>query len=357
MFFSLNEYAAQNAVVRQTAAAWLNEDKVAHLKISNKFYIPDTAEYMESVLEERERLIASGNESLKNIVISIINHKGGVGKSSIITNLAASLAFFGFRVLLVDGDVQANTSNVGRMKHRYNHFKDANLLKLLNEMDQPHTEEELRQKILDTIVNVDSLDFCHKNGRLDLLPNSLDWAEYIEPLLFKANSANYLDMLLSQIKDEYDFILIDTAPSLDIMWKQAVIASDVLLIAMFMEEDSVDGLIGVCRATYKLNSAYRDRKKRNIEILGGCVVNYSSVANYSKSQEPAILSVFEKDLLYNREPGILFEPRISKTVKAAEIQAKRRIALIEEPTNNITDEYLQLTTNIVYNIYRTRGVQ
>lgn len=356
MFFSLNEYASQHEISRQTASIWLSQDKVAHLKIGNKYYVPDTSEFMENILKERERLITEGNNNLKNIVISIINHKGGVGKSISISNIAASLAFFGFQVLVVDYDPQSNTSNMGKMKHRYNHFKDNNILKLLNGMENFKDENDLRNNIYSTIVNVDSLNFCHKNGKLDLLPNSLDWAEYVEPLLFKANSANYLDMILSTIKDEYDFILVDTAPSLDILWKQAIIASDIILIALKMEEDSVDGLIGVCRATYKLNAAYRDRKKHNIEILGSIVVDYSAHANYSKLQEPALLSVLENDLIYNSEAGIIFEPRISKTVKAAEIQNKRRIALLDEPTNNITDEFLQLTANIVYNIYKSKGV-
>lgn len=356
MFQSLNEYAARNEISRQTAASRLSQDKVACIKSASKYYIPDTSDIMESMLQEREKLISDGNEKLKNIVVSIINHKGGVGKSISVTNIAASLAFFGFRVLVADCDPQSNTSNMGRMKHKYNNFKDANILKLLNEIENYQNEEEIRAHTLATIVNVEDMNFCHKNGKLDLLPNSLEWADRVEPLLFKANGANFLDMVLSSVKSEYDFIFIDTAPSLDILWKQAVIASDVLMVALKMEEDSVDGLIGVCKATYKLNNAYRDRKKRNIEIIGSVIVDYTPQANYSKQQEPALLSVLENELMYNSEAGIIFEPRISKTVKAAEIQNKRRIALLDEPISNITDEFLQLTTNITYNIYKTRGM-
>jgi cellulose biosynthesis protein BcsQ len=222
-------------------------------------------------------------------------------------------------------------------------------------LDTFQTDEDVRKAVLSSIVNVDSLNFCYGDGKLDLLPNSIDMAGSVEPLLFKPNSANYLDMLLVHIKDEYDFIFIDTAPSLDILWRQAVIASDVLIIASKMEEDSVDGLIGVCRETYKLNTSYRDRKKRNIEILGVVVVDYQQNTNFSKHQEPELQAIMENDLTYNIEPGIVFEPKISKTVKAAEIQHKRRIGLLDEPTNNITDEFLQLTANVVYNIFRTRG--
>lgn len=356
MFFNLNEFAAKNGVTRQTAANWLHNGDYAHIKVGAKYYVPDTSDFMKSLIEERNEAIARGNEQLKNIVISIINHKGGVGKSVSATNIGASLAFFGFRVLIVDADPQANTSNVGRMKHRYGNFKEANLLKILNNMENIRDEQELKSVVMDAIVNVDAMNICKDNGKLDLLPNSLDMAEFVEPLLFKANSANYLDILLSSIKDEYDFVFIDTAPSLDILWKQAVIASDVLLIALKMEEDSVDGLIGVCRATYKLNNAYRDRKKRNIEILGSLVVDYNTNVKYSKQQEPALLSVLTNDLMYNSEPGILFEPRISRTVKVAEIQEKTRIALLDEPINNLTDEFLQLTANITYNIFRTKGL-
>lgn len=357
MFFSLVEYAAQNNVTRQTAASWLAQNDIAYIKPGGKYSIPDTADYMKGLLETRKDMIANGSDGLKSVVVSVINHKGGVGKSTAVSNISASLAFYGLRVLVVDADPQANTSNIGKMKHLHGNFKDANLLKLLNNMEKYDSDAQLREKVLETIVSVDAMkELCHTGGKLDLLPNSLDWAESVEPLLFKANSANYLDILLSTVKDEYDIIIIDTAPSLDILWKQAVIASDTLLIALKLEEDSVDGLIGVIRATYKLNSTYRDRKKRNIEILGAIVVDYSANANYSKKQEPALLSVLDNELIHNREPGILFEPRISKTFKVPEIQNKTRIALHDEPTNNLTDEFLQLSTRILYDIYRTRGI-
>jgi chromosome partitioning protein len=356
MFLSLNEYAARQNIVRQTASDRLARGDVAHLKLANKYYIPDSADYMKTLLFERQELINNGNEKLKTIVVSIINHKGGVGKTIAVANIAASLAFFGYKVLIVDCDPQSNTSNIGRMKRRYNNFKDSNILKLLNELDSFRDDEHTREAVLSSIINVDSIDFCYGDGRLDLLPNSIDWAGHVEPLLFKPNSANYLDMLLTPIKDQYDFIFVDTAPSLDVLWRQAVIASDVLLIASKLEEDSVDGLIGVCRETYKLNAAYRDRKKKNLEILGVVVVDYQNNANFSKQQEPDLLKIMGSDLIYNKEPGIIFEPKISKTVKAAEIQHLRRVALLDAPTSNLSDEFLQLTANLVYNIYRTRGV-
>lgn len=359
MFLSLGEYAAKNNVVRQTASDRLNRGGCPFIKSGSNYYIPDTAEYMMKLVEHRNKLISEGAENLGCIVISFVNHKGGVGKSIASVNVAASLAFnMRAKVLLIDADPQSNTSKVGGLRKKYNNFKENNILKLLNELDQYEPGSDgLRDAVRSAIVNVDVMnEICPFGGKLDLLPNSLDWADMVEPLIFKANSANYLDILLEPIKADYDFIIIDTGPNLDVLWRQAVVASDTLLIATKLEEDSVDGLIGVCRKTYKLNTIYRDRKKRNIEILGAVVLDVQKNVNYTKDQSEDLHRIMKNDLMYNSEPGIVFEPNIARSVKASEIQVKSRIALIDAPTSSISDEFLRLSAAIAYHVYKRRGV-
>lgn len=359
MFHSLGEYAAKANIVRQTASERLNRGDCPFIKSGSNYYVPDTAEYMMRLMEHRNKLIDEGANNLKGIVISFVNHKGGVGKSIASVNVAASLAFnMRAKVLLIDADPQSNTSKVGGLRKKNNNFKEENLLKLLNELEKYEPgSDALRDAVKKAIVSVDVMDgICQFGGRLDLLPNSLDWADMVEPLIFKANSANYLDILLEPIKNEYDFIIIDTGPNLDVLWRQAVVASDTLLIATKLEEDSIDGLIGICRKTYKLNTIYRDRKKRNIEILGAVVLDVQKNVNYTKGQSEDLYRIMENDLMYNDEPGIVFEPNIARSVKASEIQEKSRIALIDAPISSISDEFLRLSAAIAYHVYRKRGL-
>jgi len=358
VFMNLNEFAANKKVVRQTAADYLSKGMFPYLKVGNNYYIPDTSEYMVDLMGHRDSLRKSGIGGLDCSVISLVNHKGGVGKTIASVNVAASLAFFGNRVLLIDTDPQANASKVGGLKKANDGFKDKNLLQLLNNLDRFDPESnELKMAVEDAIVSVDVISgICHGDGKLDLLPNSIEMIDMVEPLIFKANSANFLDILIEPIKSKYDFIIIDCGPNLDVLWKQSVVASDELIVATKLEDDSVDGLIGVIRKTYKLNTIYRDRKKRNIDILGAIVTEEKRNAKFAKTQEPELIKILDNELIYNDEPGILFSPYISSSVKAAELQEGSRIALVDIPTSNMTDEYLRLSASIAYYVYSKKGV-
>lgn len=350
-FLKVNEFANQLNVSRATASKMLQKLEYANIKKGNKYIIPDSSIYMKGLKEQREEAIEAGNDELKNITFMFVNNKGGTGKTISTTNVSASLAFFGYKVLVVDMDPQSNSSSMNQLKDENNNFKDKNIMKIMNELDE-YGDETLISEIRETIVSIENE--CIVKGKLDLIPNSLDWDDKVEPLIYKTNSANYLDMILSHIKQDYDFVVIDTGPSLDILWRQAVIASDSIVVSIKMEEDSIEGLSGVYKRIYNLNPVYRDRKKKNIEVAGAVAIDYNERYNYTKANVEEIKEILENTTLYNE--SILFEPYISRTIKASELQSGSRIGLFDEPSNKITDEYLQLSANIATQLFSTKGL-
>lgn len=155
-------------------------------------------------------------------IIAVTNQKGGVGKSTTVINLSACLAEAGKKVLAIDVDQQGNTtSGLGLDKNGieqtvYNVF--------LNEIGI----EDIRQKTC-----VDGLEVIPANI-------SLTGAE-IE-LIGKEDREFVLKEELAKIKDEYDFILIDCPPSLNLITVNAMIAADTILVPIQCEYFALEGL-------------------------------------------------------------------------------------------------------------------
>jgi chromosome partitioning protein len=165
-------------------------------------------------------------------IITISNLKGGVGKTSVASNFAYSLALLNKRVLLVDMDSQANTSRY--FANRY------------------FTGESIKN-IFDTLMRKEKIDseFVHKyihklafdNATLDLLPSELALGRVVEfsRAVFTMPHKKLSD-ILKHVKDDYDFIIIDTPPSTGLSLHMAIYASDMMSIVTDAEGFSVNGL-------------------------------------------------------------------------------------------------------------------
>ncbi|HVV68146.1 MAG TPA: ParA family protein [Gammaproteobacteria bacterium] len=154
-------------------------------------------------------------------IIAIANQKGGVGKTTTCVNLAASLAATKHRVLLIDFDPQGNASVGSGIT------KD---LEVLTIKEVLLGEAEIAEALVHTV------------GQYDLLPADGDLTVAEIQLLQQSEREYCLRNQLALVRDEYDYILVDCPPSLNILTVNALVAADTVLITMPCEYFALEGL-------------------------------------------------------------------------------------------------------------------
>ena len=143
----------------------------------------------------------------KTKIISVANHKGGVGKTTTVASVGVGLARKGFKVLLVDLDAQANLTS--------------SLL-----------EEEPAMTLYDTLIEGHELSIVHVMDNVDIIPSSLDLSSAELELSSKMDREYILLELLEEVKRDYDYIIIDCPPSLGLLTINALVASTDLYIPL-----------------------------------------------------------------------------------------------------------------------------
>lgn len=247
-------------------------------------------------------------------IISFCNQKGGVGKSTSAQNLAVFLAAFGKRVLLVDIDPQANaTSGLGINPRR------------------------LGRDIYHALIGkypVDSVLKKTKFFALDLLPASPALAGAAVELVDMRNREYKLRELLEDVRRKYDFIVIDSPPSLGLLTINALTASQKIIIPVQCEYYALEGLADLLRTIQLVNS----NLKAKTAIFGVLLTMYDRKSRLHRAVAKEIRRKF---------PGYVFEAVIPRNVSLAEAPSFGKTILEYAPYSHGAKAYRQLAEEVL----------
>ncbi len=220
-----------------------------------------------------------------NKIIAIANQKGGVGKTTTAINLAASLAALEYRTLIVDADPQANsTSGLG--------FNPKNI------------ENSIYECMVDD-VDIDTLILKTEIDYLDLIPSHINLVGAEVELINLNGREEKMKLKLNQVKDRYDFIIIDCSPSLGLITVNALVAADSVLIPVQCEYFALEGL-GKLLHTIKLIQA---RLNTSLQIEGILLTMYDLRVRLSNQVVEEVRSHFQ---------DIVFETIIPRNIRISE---------------------------------------
>lgn len=216
-------------------------------------------------------------------IIAVVNQKGGVGKTTSAVNLTAALTEAGKKVLLCDFDPQANaTSGLGIDKRK------------------------LRSSVYDVVVNGVELKNTIVHTKYgDVLPATADLAGAAVELITMEDPSHRLRDALNQIKGEYDAILIDCPPSLEMLTINALGAADGIMVPVQCEYYALEGL------TDLMTTLRMVKKKINpaLEIFAVALTMFDGRTNFSTQVAQEVRKHF---------PGKVFATVVPRNVRLAE---------------------------------------
>jgi len=187
-------------------------------------------------------------------IISIVNQKGGVGKTTTAVNLAASLGVLEKKILLIDSDPQANTT-----------------LALGCELDVNNQKKTIYE-VLEHNIDIEETIINEVSPNLDLIPSTIDLVGAEIELINHPDREKMLHKQIGNIKSKYDFIIIDCPPSLGLITINCLCASDSIIIPIQCEYFALEGLGKLMNTIRKIQSFHNE----NLSIEGLLLTMYDS---------------------------------------------------------------------------------
>lgn len=248
------------------------------------------------------------------MVIAIANQKGGVGKTTTAINLSAALACAGKRVLLVDLDPQANSS-----------------LTFL-----AHDEFDLTVYEFLTDKQTSSADVIRHTRLpgLDILPSRISLAKFESKLIGEFDAPFRLKDKMDGIGNAYEYVVIDTPPTLGLITVNALVASDYLIVPIQPSYFALEGTDDLLDTVEKV----RSRPNPNLKVLGVLITLLDKRTTLAKDIHEQIKGVFGEKV---------FETVISKSVRLEESPAYKESIFTFAPTSSGAIEYAKLCEEVM----------
>ena len=244
-------------------------------------------------------------------VIALANQKGGVAKTTTTLNLGVAFAEQGFKVLLVDLDPQGNLT-----------------------MSQGLNPDTIERSMFDVLVHRMPITQVIETREVDIAVSSIDLAGADMSLSSQIGRERALEKGLAPIRDNYDFILIDTPPSLGLLTINAFVAATGVLVPVQTEYLSLRGLVQLENTL----SMVRENLNPKVSIMGIVPTMYDKRITHSREAD---------EILRENFGDLVYKTRIRKTIRFAEAPVKGTSVLAYEPTGEAAGMYRDLAKEVL----------
>jgi chromosome partitioning protein len=244
-------------------------------------------------------------------VISFANQKGGVAKTTTTLNLGVAFAEHGLKVLLVDLDPQGNLT-----------------------MSQGLNPDSIERSMFDVLVHRLPIQEVIHHTEVDLAVSSIDLAGAELALSSMIGRERALEKALVEVKDGYDYVLIDTPPSLGLLTINALVASGGVIVPVQCEYLSLRGLVQLENTL----SMIRENLNPRVEIEGILPTMYDSRTLHSREAV---------EILQENFGDLVFGTKIRKTVRYAEAPVKGTSVLKYDPSGSAAEAYRELAKEVL----------
>lgn len=254
-------------------------------------------------------------------VITVASQKGGCAKSTTCVNLGIGLAREGKKVLLIDADAQGSMSACLGMTEPDE--LDVTLVTLMEKVvnDEPWEANE---------------GILHHEEGVDFLPANIELAGLETTLVNVMSRETILREYVNEMRNRYDYILIDTMPSLGMMTINALVAADSVLIPVESAYLSVKGLQQLIRTIGRV----RRQLNKHLQIEGILLTKVDRRTNYAKTISERVREAYGDQIH-------IFENCIPLSIKAAETSAEGKSIFIHAPRSIVAEGYAALTKEVL----------
>ena len=244
-------------------------------------------------------------------VIAFANQKGGVAKTTSTLNLGVAFAEQGHKVLLIDLDPQGNLT-----------------------MSQGMNPDEIERSMFDVLVHKVPIQDVIERRETDVAVSSIDLAGAELALSSMIGRERSLEKAIAPIRDDYDFILIDTPPSLGLLTINALVASDGVIVPVQCEYLSLRGLVQLENTLTMI----RENLNPKVEIVGILPTMFDRRLLHSKEAV---------DILTENFGELVLKTKIRKTVRFAEAPVKGESVLKYDPSGEAAEMYRDLAKEVL----------